>query len=293
MAIAANRHPGVRAVNCSDTYTASMSRSHNDSNVLTLGERVVGPGLALAIAEAWLAAPRLDSERSRATTGASGRSSRRERHATRRVPRALGRGISREREDPRRTVATAARLRGRLGACAMKCPFCANGESRVTDTRASVQGDVVRRRRECESCARRFTTYERVEEVLPLVVKKDMRREAFDRQKLLGGLRRACEKRPVSLEALEAMADATERELMDSGEKEITSRALGESVMRRLRTADGVAYVRFASVYRQFRDIDEFRTELETLARDGGPRAAEAPHPDPSAALALAPEATP
>jgi len=90
----------------------------------------------------------------------------------------------------------------------MKCPFCANGESRVTDTRASVQGDVVRRRRECESCARRFTTYERVEEVLPLVVKKDMRREAFDRQKLLGGLRRACEKRPVSLEALEAMADA-------------------------------------------------------------------------------------
>ncbi|HRG96351.1 MAG TPA: transcriptional regulator NrdR [Polyangiaceae bacterium] len=159
----------------------------------------------------------------------------------------------------------------------MKCPFCANAESRVTDTRASAQGDVVRRRRECESCARRFTTYERVEEVLPLVVKKDARREAFDRQKLLGGLRRACEKRPVSLEALEAMADATERELMDSGEKEVTSRALGESVMRRLRTADGVAYVRFASVYRQFRDIDEFRAELETLARDGGPRSAEVP----------------
>jgi transcriptional repressor NrdR len=174
----------------------------------------------------------------------------------------------------------------------MKCPFCANAESRVTDTRASAQGDVVRRRRECESCARRFTTYERVEEVLPLVVKKDARREAFDRQKLLGGLRRACEKRPVSLEALEAMADATERELMDSGEKEVTSRALGEAVMRRLRTADGVAYVRFASVYRQFRDIDEFRAELETLARDGGPRSSEVPHPDPSAALALAPEVT-
>ncbi len=149
----------------------------------------------------------------------------------------------------------------------MKCPFCASVESKVTDTRASAQGDVVRRRRECETCARRFTTYERVEEVLPLVVKKDGRREAFDRQKLLGGLRRACEKRPVSLEALEAMVDTTERELMDSGEKEVTSRALGESIMQRLRTADGVAYVRFASVYRQFRDIEEFRAELETLAR--------------------------
>lgn len=149
----------------------------------------------------------------------------------------------------------------------MKCPFCASVESKVTDTRASAQGDVIRRRRECESCARRFTTYERVEEVLPLVVKKDGRREAFDRQKLLGGLRRACEKRPVSLETLEGLVDGAERELMDSGEKEVSSRALGESMMRALRTKDGIAYVRFASVYRQFRDIEEFRAELETLAR--------------------------
>ncbi len=150
----------------------------------------------------------------------------------------------------------------------MKCPFCANAESKVTDTRASAQGDVIRRRRECEACVRRFTTYERVEEVLPLVIKKDGRREAFDRQKLLGGLRRACEKRPVSLEALESTIDAIERELMDSGEKEISSRALGETVMRRLRALDTIAYVRFASVYRQFRDIDEFRAELETLAAE-------------------------
>jgi transcriptional repressor NrdR len=150
----------------------------------------------------------------------------------------------------------------------VKCPFCTNAESKVTDTRASAQGDVIRRRRECESCTRRFTTYERVEEVLPAVVKKDGRRESFDRQKVLGGLRRACEKRPVSLEALEAMIDSTERELMDSGEKEVSSRALGEVIMRRLREADSIAYVRFASVYRQFRDIDEFRAELETLAAD-------------------------
>jgi len=150
----------------------------------------------------------------------------------------------------------------------VKCPFCANAESKVTDTRASAQGDVIRRRRECEACARRFTTYERVEEVLPLVVKKDGRREAFDRQKLLGGLRRACEKRPVSLETLESAVDAIERELMDSGEKEVSSRALGETVMRRLRGLDTIAYVRFASVYRQFRDIDEFRAELETLAAE-------------------------
>jgi transcriptional repressor NrdR len=150
----------------------------------------------------------------------------------------------------------------------VKCPFCANAESKVTDTRASAQGDVIRRRRECETCARRFTTYERVEDVIPLVVKKDGRREAFDRQKLLGGLRRACEKRPVPLESLEAMVDGVERELVDSGEKEVASRVLGEAVMRRLRAADTIAYVRFASVYREFRDIDEFRAELETLASD-------------------------
>ncbi len=151
----------------------------------------------------------------------------------------------------------------------MKCPFCSGPESKVTDSRSSAQGDVIRRRRECEACARRFTTYERVEEVLPLVVKKDGRRELFDRQKVLGGLLRACEKRPVPVEAIEAMVDATERDIIDSGEKEIPSMAIGERIMRRLRAKDGIAYVRFASVYRSFRDIDEFRVELETLARDG------------------------
>ena len=113
----------------------------------------------------------------------------------------------------------------------MKCPFCSHIESKVTDSRLSTVGDVTRRRRECESCARRFTTYERVEEVLPLVVKKDGRREMFDRQKLLGGLRRACEKRAIALERIEAIVDAIERELIDSGDKEISANVVGEKVM--------------------------------------------------------------
>ena len=149
----------------------------------------------------------------------------------------------------------------------MKCPFCSNPDSKVTDSRAGAAGDVIRRRRECEGCERRFTTYERVEEVLPLVVKKDERREQFDRQKVLSGLRRACDKRAVSIARLEEIVDAIERELIESGEKEITAESIGERVMKQLRTVDPVAYVRFASVYRQFKDISELRTEIEELAR--------------------------
>jgi len=149
----------------------------------------------------------------------------------------------------------------------VKCPFCGQLESKVTDSRAGTGGDVIRRRRECEACGRRFTTYERVEEVLPLVVKKDGRREAFDRQKVLGGLRRACDKRAVPLERMESIVDAIERELMDGGEKEVASERVGEKVMAHLREVDPVAYVRFASVYRQFRDIDELRSEIDQLSR--------------------------
>ncbi len=149
----------------------------------------------------------------------------------------------------------------------MKCPFCSHLESKVTDSRVATAGDVTRRRRECEKCARRFTTYERVEEVLPLVVKKDGRREIFDRQKLFSGLRRACEKRAVSLEKLEEVVDGIERDLIDSGDKEVQAKQIGERVMTRLRALDDIAYVRFASVYRSFRDLDEFREELDRLAR--------------------------
>lgn len=148
----------------------------------------------------------------------------------------------------------------------MKCPFCGHLESKVTDSRAGTAGDVIRRRRECETCARRFTTYERVEEVVPLVVKKDGRREAFERQKVLSGLRRACDKRAVPLERIEHIVDAIERELIDSGEKEVASEKVGERVMKHLREVDPVAYVRFASVYRQFKDIDELRSEIDQLS---------------------------
>lgn len=148
----------------------------------------------------------------------------------------------------------------------MKCPFCAHLESKVTDSRAGTGGDVIRRRRECEACARRFTTYERVEEVQPLVVKKDGRREAFERAKILAGLRRACDKRAVPLARIEQLVDAIERELIDGGDKEIAAHEIGERVMVRLREVDPVAYVRFASVYRQFKDIDELRTEIDQLS---------------------------
>jgi transcriptional repressor NrdR len=149
----------------------------------------------------------------------------------------------------------------------VKCPFCAHLESKVIDSRVGAAGDVTRRRRECESCARRFTTYERVDEVLPLVVKKDGRREPFERSKILSGLRKACDKRAVPLGKLEAVVDTIERDLIDSGEKEVSAQVVGEKVMTELRKLDEIAYVRFASVYRSFRDIDEFMTELESIAR--------------------------
>jgi transcriptional repressor NrdR len=153
----------------------------------------------------------------------------------------------------------------------MKCPFCGHLEDKVIDSRAPGVGDVIRRRRECESCARRFTTYERVEDVLPTVVKKDGRREPFDRQKLGRGLRIACNKRPVSMDQIEAVTDAIEHEVQDSEHREVSSAELGERVMHHLRELDPVAYVRFASVYRSFRDIDEFLTELGKLVKARGP----------------------
>ena len=146
-------------------------------------------------------------------------------------------------------------------------------EDKVIESRAGGVGDVVRRRRECEACGRRFTTYERVEEALPTVVKKDGRREAYDRQKLLRGLRIACNKRPVSTDQVDAVADAIEREVQEAGtgRREVTSSELGERGMSHLRSLDEVAYVRFASVYRSFRDIDEFLTELGKLVKAKGP----------------------
>ena len=147
----------------------------------------------------------------------------------------------------------------------MKCPFCAEVENKVIDSRLSNQGAVIRRRRECLGCQRRFTTYERVEEILPMVVKKDGRRESFDRVKVLQGLKLACNKRPVSAEQLEELVDGIERKLQDMGEKEVPSSVVGEAVMRELARLDEVAYVRFASVYRSFKDLGEFMSELKEL----------------------------
>jgi transcriptional repressor NrdR len=140
----------------------------------------------------------------------------------------------------------------------------------VVDSRLGREGNNIRRRRECEQCSKRFTTYERVEEMLPLVVKKDGRREPFDRQKIVAGMQRACEKRPVSIGVIEQFVDRFEQSLQESGDKEIPSTRIGEAVMAALHEIDQVAYVRFASVYREFRDINEFMAELtEILARGG------------------------
>lgn len=149
----------------------------------------------------------------------------------------------------------------------MQCPYCREMDSRVVDSRLAAGGTVTWRRRECDGCKRRFTTYERVEHTLPTVVKKDGEREPFDREKVLRSLRIACNKRPVSADALEEHAEALERELAESGEKEVPSLVIGERVMERLKTLDDVAYVRFASVYRSFRDIDEFMVEMSKLVR--------------------------
>lgn len=155
----------------------------------------------------------------------------------------------------------------------MKCPFCHETENRVIDSRLSKDSNMIRRRRECERCSRRFTTYERVEEMMPMVVKKDGRRESYDRLKIINGLKRACEKRPVSINTIEAITDRIERALQERGEKEIPSSLIGETLMRELHDTDPVAYVRFASVYRSFKDISEFMVELEELLKErkGGP----------------------
>ena len=147
----------------------------------------------------------------------------------------------------------------------MKCPFCGHLGDKVVDSRESKEGEVIRRRRECLECGKRFTSYERIDEIPYMVVKKDGSRERFDRQKLIGGLLKACEKRPVSVSALERVADRVESALQDRLEKEITTEEIGAFVMNELRRLDKVAYVRFASVYRHFRDINEFMTELKDL----------------------------
>ncbi len=150
----------------------------------------------------------------------------------------------------------------------MKCPFCGYLEDKVIDSRLSHDGGTTRRRRECLKCEKRFTTYERVEESLPLVVKKDGTRETFDRNKILSGMVKACEKRPVSMEDIEKAVERLEMKFLDSGEREIHSKAIGEAVMEELKMLDEVAYVRFASVYREFRDINEFMKELKDLLVD-------------------------
>ncbi len=147
----------------------------------------------------------------------------------------------------------------------MKCPFCRDLENKVIDSRLSKDGDIIRRRRECLRCERRFTTYERVEEMLPMIVKKDGRREVYDRMKVTAGLKKACEKRPVSMEMIEQAADRIERMLQERGEKEVSSSVIGEAIMRALYDLDKVAYVRFASVYRSFEDVNEFMRELKDL----------------------------
>ena len=147
----------------------------------------------------------------------------------------------------------------------MKCPYCGHLGDKVVDSRETKEGEAIRRRRECLSCGKRFTSYERIDEIPYMVVKKDGSRERFERQKLIAGLLKACEKRPVSVSALEGIADRVEARLQDRPEKEIETKEIGEFVMQELRGLDKVAYVRFASVYRHFRDVGEFMTELRDL----------------------------
>jgi transcriptional repressor NrdR len=147
----------------------------------------------------------------------------------------------------------------------MKCPFCGHLGDKVVDSRESTEGEVIRRRRECLGCGRRFTSYERIDEIPYMVIKKDGSRERFERQKLISGLLKACEKRPVSMASIEKVADRVEGALQDKPEKEISTEEIGAFVMNELRRLDKVAYVRFASVYRHFRDINEFMSELKDL----------------------------
>ena len=150
----------------------------------------------------------------------------------------------------------------------MKCPYCGDRSDKVIDSRESRDSSSIRRRRECQECGRRFTTQERIEEILPMVIKKDGRREPYNRQKVVGGVQRACEKRPVAVEQVEEIADRLERHLIDLGEKEVASSVIGEQIIAALRDLDEVAYVRFASVYRSFKDVDEFMKELEEVMKE-------------------------
>lgn len=153
----------------------------------------------------------------------------------------------------------------------MRCPFCGSNTEKVVDSREGREGEVIRRRRQCLHCHRRFTTYERIEEIQFMVVKKDGRREPFDRHKILSGLLKATQKRPVSVNQLEAIVDDVETLLAEKPDREITSTEIGERIMRRLHDLDEVAYVRFASVYRQFKDVNEFVAEVKGLL-EGSPR---------------------
>ena len=150
----------------------------------------------------------------------------------------------------------------------MKCPFCEQPDTKVIDSRPTEEGHAIRRRRECIVCGKRFTTYEKVEDVFFMVVKRDGRRESFDRNKILNGIIRACEKRPISLDQMEAVVSDIERTLNNRMEKEISSELIGEIVMEHLKDLDEVAYVRFASVYRQFKDVSTFVAEVEKLLGD-------------------------
>jgi transcriptional repressor NrdR len=154
----------------------------------------------------------------------------------------------------------------------VKCPFCGHLGDKVVDSRETKEGEAIRRRRECLGCGRRFTSYERIDEIPYMVIKKDGSRERFERQKLIAGLLKACEKRPVSVAALERIADRVEVTLQDRPEKEMATEAIGAFVMQELRGLDKVAYVRFASVYRHFRDVNEFMSELKSLveSKDAG-----------------------
>ena len=147
----------------------------------------------------------------------------------------------------------------------MKCPFCAEIDNKVIDSRLSKDGNVIRRRRECIICSRRFTTYEHIEEIPVMIVKKDGRREVFSREKLRSGLQKACQKRDISVNVIEEFLDELERDLREAGEKEISSNKIGEKVMAKLHEIDDVAYVRFASVYREFKDVNDFVSELKNL----------------------------
>lgn len=151
----------------------------------------------------------------------------------------------------------------------MKCPFCETSDTRVIDSRPTEEGHAIRRRRECDNCGKRFTTYEKVEEVMFMVVKKDGRREAFDRGKILNGILKACEKRPVPMAEIETIVNEIERGLNNMMEKEVGSKVVGEIIMEHLKELDEVAYVRFASVYRQFTDVNTFVAEIEKLLDSG------------------------